>query len=297
MSETDSAASVFGLLSDPIRVDVLRAIARAQYDAYREGLAELTFSEIYDRVDVDNTSKLSYHLGELTGTFLRKDETGYSFTHAGERMVRFILAENYSDPPDFGPIDTDGRCLFCETAALEARVNHQFLLVECGECGRPNFGHSITPAQPRDREGQALVDSLVHRHVAEFTQVQRGVCPMCAGTVATTVEAAPAEPLPETVEYLAVTECTACLRCYNSPLSYTVAHHPASVAFHWDHGVDITAQGLWTFHRFANEGRWTSEQVETDPSAYEVILRYENDELRARLDDNATITHTERVRR
>ena len=87
--ETERPADeFFGLLSDETRLDILRSVARAQHERKQTGVASLSFSDIYDRVEVDNTSKLSYHLGELTGTFLRKHEAGYAFTHAGEQMAR-----------------------------------------------------------------------------------------------------------------------------------------------------------------------------------------------------------------
>lgn len=79
---------------------------------------------------MENTSKLSYHLGELMGTFLRKGEDGYSFTHAGEQIVRFVLSGNYEQPREFELTETDGRCPFCGVTALRARLHHQFFLVE-----------------------------------------------------------------------------------------------------------------------------------------------------------------------
>lgn len=112
MGTERTAEEVFRLLSDEIRLDVLRTVAVAQRDELRTGETDLSFSDIYERVDVDNTSKLSYHLGELTGTFLRKHDGGYAFTHAGERLVRFVLAENYLRPPDFGPVEVEGDCLY-----------------------------------------------------------------------------------------------------------------------------------------------------------------------------------------
>src|SRR6056297_304040 len=105
MSGDRSATDIFRLLADETRVDILRAVAIAQHDLDSAGAgpAELAFSEIYDRVEVENTSKLSYHLGELAGTYLRKSEDGYSLSHAGERIARFILSGTYEQPESFGP--------------------------------------------------------------------------------------------------------------------------------------------------------------------------------------------------
>ncbi len=115
-----TAAEALGLLSEETRLDILRTVAEAQNESQRRDTAEVTFSEIYDRVDVDGTSKLSYHLGELTGTFLRKHGNGDRFTHAGEQKVRFILAENYRQPPDVGPVEADGACLRCGSTSTSA---------------------------------------------------------------------------------------------------------------------------------------------------------------------------------
>lgn len=114
MDAERTADGVFSLLSNEIRVDVLQAVAIARNEEEQSGagIASSSFSDISERVDVDNTSKLSYHLGELTGTFLRKHGVGYSFTHAGEQMVRFVLAENYLPSSDFGTLETNGTCLF-----------------------------------------------------------------------------------------------------------------------------------------------------------------------------------------
>jgi len=147
MDDERTAAEVFGLLSDETRVDILRTVARAQQERRESGVTELSFSDIYDRVDVDGTSKLSYHLGELTGTFLRKHGDGYAFTHAGEQMVRFILAENYHEPPETGAIETDGTCLRCGETGLRATLHDQYFLLQCPACERPSFSYKVSFAR------------------------------------------------------------------------------------------------------------------------------------------------------
>src|SRR6056297_211274 len=154
MTENRSTADVFRLLADDTRVDILCAVAVAQYELEQvgSGAAELAFSEIYDHVDVENTSKLSYHLGELTGTYLRKSDDGYSLSHAGERIVRFILSGNYEQPKSFGPEPVDGVCVFCGEEALEADLSRQFLRIVCSACEQPVTGQPITPAQVKTHD-------------------------------------------------------------------------------------------------------------------------------------------------
>ena len=298
MSERRSAADIFQLLADDTRVNILRAIAVAQFEleGVGTGPAELAFSEIYDHVDVENTSKLSYHLGELTGTYLRKTEDGYSLSHAGERIVRFILSENYKQPDSFGPEPVEGVCVFCGEEALEARLSHQFFRIDCTACEQPVTGQPITPAQVRTRDGKSLVQSVKLRSVETARQIRREMCPECGAQLSAEVVAVPESPLPDADSFVVTSTCEECLREYNSPLTYSVVYHPASIAFHWERGVDVTTRGIWEFHRNVYEGRWTSEQTTSDPDEYEVVLRHGDDAVRLYLDSTATVERTERVR-
>lgn len=299
VSERQSADEGFGLLSDRTRVDVLRAVAVAQYerDEAGAGPAELAFSEIYDRVDVDNSSKLSYHLGELAGTFLRKDDGGYSLTHAGERIVRFVLSRNYEKPPEFGPREANGTCPFCGAETIEAALHYQFFRLECPSCERPVAGYPTTPAQVRSADGDVLVRRVKEKQVTVYDQIRRGTCPECAGRLSTDVRELPESPLPETNPFFVVDRCEECLRQYNGPLTYRVLYHPASVAFHWDRGIDVTKQLPTDVHDPRHEDRWRAERVSADPDEYEVVLRRGDDRLRARFDATARVIRTERVRR
>lgn len=298
MTGNRSATDVFRLLSDETRVDILRAVAVAQYESEEvgSGPVELTFSEVYEHVDVENTSKLSYHLGELTGVYLRKSDGGYSLSHAGERIVRFILSGNYEQPAEFGPESIPGTCVFCGEQTLEASLSHQFFRIDCGACERQVTGHPITPAQVRTRETETLVRSVKLQSAEDHRQIRRGLCPECGAQLSATVKEASASPLPDADSFLVVRECQECLRTYNSPLTYSVVYHPASVAFYWDRGIDVTTRGIWEFHENVYDGRWTSEQIASDPDEYGVVLRHGDDAVRFYLDSNATVMGTERVR-
>ncbi|MFC6976569.1 ArsR/SmtB family transcription factor [Halomicroarcula sp. GCM10025709] len=298
MTENRLATDIFRLLADDTRVDILRALAVAQYERAQvgSGAAELGFSEIYDLVDVENTSKLSYHLGELTETYLRKSNDGYSLSHAGERIVRFILSGNYKQPESFGPETVDGVCVFCGEEALEAKLSHQFLRIDCTACEQQVTGQPITPAQVRTRDGESFVQSVKLRSAEDARQIRREMCPECGARLSAEVVSVPETPLPDADSLVVTSSCEECLREYNSPLTYSVVYHPASIAFHWDRGVDVAARGLWEFHQYVYEGRWTSEQTASDPNEYEVVLRHSGDAVRLYLDSTATVVGTERVR-
>jgi len=298
MTENRSATDLFRLLADDTRIDILRAVAVSQYELEQvgSGAVELAFSEIYAHVDVENTSKLSYHLGELTGAYLRKTDDGYSLSHAGERIVRFILSGNYEQPESFGPEPVDGVCVFCGEETLEAKLSHQFFRIDCTACEQQVTGQPITPAQVRTRDGKSLVQSVKLRSAEDARQIWREMCPECGAQLSADVVAVPESPLPDADSFVVTSACEECLREYNSPLTYSVVYHPASIAFHWDRGIDVTARGLWEFHEHVYEGRWTSEQTASDPEEYEVVLRHGDDAVRLYLDSTAAVVRTERVR-
>ena len=299
MGSEQTADEVFQVLSDATRIDVLRTIAVAQYENKQSGVAELSFSEIYDRIDVDDTSKLSYHLGELTGTFLRKADDSYAFTHAGEQLVRFVLAENYLDPPDIGPIEIEGGCQYCGETTLRAMLEAQYFMVYCTACNRGANAYRIRPAQVRSRTGDELIDAVIREQVGDLLKTRRGVCPDCGGRIETEVWDVANIPFLEEVpvSHVTVSDCQDCLRFLSLPLPAAAAYHPESISFHWDHGVDILGSGVWEFNRYLHDGRWTSERFDSDPEEYRVELRRETATLRLFLDEDTNVTRTERVRR
>lgn len=299
MTRERTASDAFRLLSDEIRLDILRAVAVAQYEGRKRGIAALSFTEIYERVDVENSSKLSYHLGELSGTFLRKRGDDYAFTHAGEQLVRFILAENFEDPPDVEPVETEGVCLHCGESSLSAQIEDQYFLIRCTACERPAYSYKVRPAQVRNRSGTEQIQAVIWDQVGDFLKMRQGVCPDCGGRMETTVLDAEEQPVNETlpVSYGILSECESCLRHLGFPLPYIAAYHPESVTFHWEHGTDILGTGVWKFHQHLDEGRWRSNQVDTDPAEYRVELQRETTTLRLYLDACATVTRTERVQR
>lgn len=290
---------VFGLLADDIRLDILRTVALAQQEEQETGIAALSFSDIYDRVDVDNTSKLSYHLGELTGAFLRKHEGDYAFTHAGEQLVRFILAENYRSPEDFGTIETEGQCLYCGETALQATLHEQYFFIRCSECNRPAFSYRVRPAQVQARTDSDLIESVIWEQAGDFVKMRQDVCPDCAGDLETEVIDAENESVPDSVpvSFATRSECQQCLRFMSVPLTHAAAYHPESVAFHWEHGVDIMGTGMWELHQYLLDGTWTSKRTGSNSVEYQVELRRDATSLRLYLDDAAVVTRTERVQR
>lgn len=156
MDELEPHAA-FAKLADETRVEILTAVAAAGRErSDLDDVPTLSFSEIYDRVDVSNSSRFAYHLEQLTGTFLRKTDEGYTFTYAGERVVRTVLSGAYSEPATFDPIGVDGVCPACRERRLRARPEEVTFRIRCEACGQGIASYPLTPGLVAERESQAI---------------------------------------------------------------------------------------------------------------------------------------------
>ena len=67
--------------------------------------------------------------------------------------------------------------------------------------------------------------------------------------------------------------------------------HPAGVAFHWDHGIDVTASPTW---ELASQVDVAVAVLSEDPPRAEVTVTADDERLVAEYDENATIVSTRR---
>ncbi|TYT63766.1 winged helix-turn-helix domain-containing protein [Natrialba swarupiae] len=295
MPNEEEAADAFGVLADPTRIAILRAFAEA-LDRVELGTDEpmpvLSFSDVYERVEIDSTSQLSYHLEKLDGTYLRHTEEGWQFTFAGESIVRLFLSGAYAGDVEFEPVDVDGQCPFCDAEALQVVVDDLALLRECDDCGRRMDGIQVTPAQIRDRDPESLLASAKAGRMALFWQFRENVCDECGGAIDLEFHDRDAGSV---LEWSVRGRCRQCWRVVHGPPSIWLATHPASMGFHWDNGIDIRTLGFRDLIERLESGDWQSERV--GEGEYEITYRVDEAELRLTADDDLSVLRAERVRR
>ena len=74
-------------LGNRTRLEILLALAIAERDR-REQWLTLSFTDLYDAVDLDSTSQFSYHLDRLVGPFIAETPDGYRLTYGGDKIVQ-----------------------------------------------------------------------------------------------------------------------------------------------------------------------------------------------------------------
>lgn len=130
----------FAVLGDETRMGVLGALGELE--------SPVTFSDLYDRSDADDSGAFNYHLDRMVGHFVERTDEGYRLAPAGRRVVESVLSgavtEHRTSP---GPRSTSA----VRTAAPPWRSS--------GNTAAWTWGN------------------------LEVLSLASGVCPRCAGTV------------------------------------------------------------------------------------------------------------------
>jgi hypothetical protein len=275
-----SDGEAFAALGNELRVTVLRVLAEAEDADEGRGLS---FTEIYDRVPIDSTSQLSYHLDKLDGLFVRDSPDGYVLTQAGDRIVRVVRAGAYTEQPSFPRTELDGRCPACRATTLVAEYRDPLLEVACADCDTTVVTYDLPPAEAADRTPMETLHSCDQRVHQEYATALRGTCATCGGRTDVSVE-----PREGPVGYLCVAECRRCQHRVFAPFEVRLCYHPAVVAFYWDHGIDAAGTPFWRIVDYVDD--WTIERVATDPDRFHATVTHGDDHLHLVVDEHLDVS-------
>lgn len=279
-------ATAFGALSDPIRVEIIEALA----DTHRErpGNPTLPFSELRKRVGVRDSGRFLYHLKKLRGHFVEKTDEGYRLNYAGVEMASAILAGTYTGRETLGPVELDSACSECGEAAIGA-YEDGVLSVSCDN-DHPLFQWGVPPNAAADATVEELVELatvLVHRAV-ELSLL--GTCPKCYDSISTAVRPVETEAGEDVVpRFHAV--CETCGGQLLGPIGFCLLNHPEVNALYNRHGRSVRTANLWELEFAQNDGSLVDER---DDDSLRLTFRLEDEELSVTIDDTAHVTETTR---
>lgn len=273
---------VFGLLASDVRVDVLRALGETPEQS-------VAFSDLYDRVAVDDTGNFNYHLEQLRGSFVRKDD-GYELTRAGHRIHGALLAGTYTADAAVDPIDLDWDCLLCG-GSMVAEYADELAHIYCTDCQKgARFSFPAGSVDQFDREDlPAAFARWLRVYVQQSTT---GFCPVCAGRVAGELRRVPGgtadDPKPSRVAF-------ACQRCgrvaqFSGPT--LVTYHPAVESFFFEHDLELLeghASRAWS-----ELDEFDTEILSEDPPRIEVRFAHDGERVTAEVTSNADVENVRR---
>ena len=276
---SEDAEAAFAAVADELRVRILREL----WDADEP----LPFSELRERVGVRDSGRFNYHLGELRGRFVEKDDDagGYDLRFAGRKLVGGLHSGAYTEETaPVGPQPVDGACVACG-GDLEAVYEDEHGKVDCTDCEVTLIQTEVPPAFVDGREDDlaAAVDGYVRTTLRSFLD---GFCPTCSGPTAGRLERGENDMGPT-----AVVECERCGASFYGLAAWVGVDHPAVLSFYDDHDRSVRDTPLWHLD-------WLAESEWVDGAAGDratVTVELDDERLRLTVDADLAVTDAERA--
>lgn len=274
-------AEAFSVVANESRLAILEALWRAP-----DG--PVSFSELRREVGMADSAQFNYHLGKLTGQFVRSVDDGYECRHAGEKVVRAVLEGSFNENPSLEPFDIEGRCVACG-GSLQARYADERLTIACSRCTKRHGHYPFPPGGLNDRTREEVVAAFDQRVRHLHCLAADGVCPECGGRMRT--------ELTRDDAWLGTAigvshECVQCRHTLRSTVGLRLLDHSAVVSFHRDHGIDLCATPYWHHAWCVSDDHTTVRSA--DPWDIEVAILLGGEELRIALDGDLAVTGVER---
>lgn len=265
----------FSAISNAIRLDILEML-------WMHG--EASFTDLYGRIDLEDTGQFSYHLNQLLDQFVYKSDEHYKLTNAGREIVMTVLTHVEGKNSLESPFALDSPCHSCGEE-IHAQCYGDWLSIDCASCEKLYASYPVERVALHHHDADdflAIFDQRIRRKNA---LVHRRICPNCTATMNRSVipDAEPEPGLP----FVFFHECEYCrFEIFTVPAT-GLLEHPAVIEFY--HSRDIDLYDIphwkldWMFHGDP------IEVVTDSPLEYTVTIEIETDRLRASLDESGDV--------
>lgn len=302
--EGTAPADAFALLSNEVRIDVLRALFRTDDPQ--------SYADLREAVAYGGSGNFNYHLRKLVGQFVRKTDEGYVLAPAGDRVIRMVVAETLTGGGRGETASREFPCVLCggvesappDLAAATAGC------VNCGGASPAAASGSRSGTRTRsERSGTRQRDERLppadDRAVvygSQLAAVLKDVCPTCRGDTSVTLDPCPdhddgADQCGTCGTWFAAWargECDRCSFGLRFPAAAAALYDPAVVAALADQGVDAPVPFLPDLGTHRVDGREIDDAVvATDPHRVAVTLPLDDGALTVRLDETLGVRSIE----
>jgi hypothetical protein len=300
----------FAALGNKIRVDILRVLGEAR--------EPLSFSELFDQIDLDDSAQFNYHLDKLVGHFVQKDDDGYALRRAGHRVIEAVLSGAVTDNPKLDRTAVDERCHFCGSQ-LEIQWRGGSIEQFCTGCGGMwdrSYGRAGAPEKtgpgylgrlpfpPAGLENRTPTEVLRAAYTwahLEFLSLSSGICPRCSATLETSLNVCEDHDPGDGVcancnsgyAVRVVFDCTNCIFVTGSGAFLGLLANTELLAFFTEHDLNpIVPDSI----RRADAAKMEYEETihSTDPFEGTFTFSLDGDSLALRVDENLSVLATER---
>lgn len=301
--EVLSPDDAFAALANETRMAILQALGHAD--------GPMAFSTLRDHVGVRDSGQFNYHLGKLTGHFIRQTDEGYTLRQAGRRVIEAVLSGAVTGGPDMEATPIEVPCIYCD-AGTEVSFRQERLLWRCTECPGTFADREATSdafgtlpsgtielaylpaAGIQHRTPREMLEASDVWSAAEDVALTNGVCPRCSGTIEDTVDVCEDHDdtggvCPRCHTRLGVTVRSECTNCNHTRVSTVVVHLLADPTFRSvfdSRGVDVIATPLDQMSAFVVRGY---DVLKTDPFRARMTFLVAGDEITFTVDADLSV--------
>jgi len=277
--DVERTAEAFQLLSTPDRVTLL-------LELWREGRQEsVAYSRLRDAVPIDDSGRFTYHLQQLTGTFVEKTTEGYRLTPAGIAVVDLVNSGLPVPPDDFGPESLETQCRECHTRHVLV-YDGGYLQVRCRGCEETRAKFLFPPRGVRSRESPDAIETAFAAYARSIIdRTVSGVCPYCAGCIE--IDSFEQRGRVPEGKGVFVAVCDDCLGVVTVSTEMLITLDPQVISRLHANGTDPRAP-LWTQEWYSD-----AETVERESGTVELTVPLQGETLTVTIDRSATVVAVE----
>ncbi|RQG96655.1 winged helix-turn-helix domain-containing protein [Natrarchaeobius chitinivorans] len=291
--DTDAA---FSLLADETRVRILEELGSATASP-ETGIPRLSYADLKSRVGIRDSGRFNYHLTKLVGNYVAKEDEGYRLRWPGLVLYRTLVAGHLTDEAgsavDRFAVGTD--CHRCGDS-IEAYRYETLFRVRCFSCEATYTDVYVPSHGLVDRDRTAILEAVHRRTRTILDSMTSGQCPWCAREVSPEIHegdgSLPSLHDTRDLEPYVVYHCTDCTGFQYVPVSGVLLYHPATVAFYYDHGLDLTEIPAWELPWAVTDDATTV--LETDPWRFRVRIDLADESFVAHLDEDLEVVDAAR---
>lgn len=292
----------FTLLGNETRIRILQTLGKAD--------GALSFTDLRDRVGIQQGAQFNYHLKKLMGHFVKNTDEGYVLREAGNQVMRAILAGAITEDPSFGPTEIESRCPYCGGDA-EVWYQDELFTARCTRCDgavtsdeeipRGTFlRYELPPASLQNRTPDEVLATAHRLYDSKITAMMEGVCSECGGITRFSFDICPDHELDDDDlcstcqtrhQVWVEATCRNCRYTRQFVLWFAVVTNPAVVAFYDKHGVpwDRVPFAKLTWENSPYVADIAEDVLSEDPLRVRVTIQLAGSEIHTTIDDNLNI--------